>query len=105
MGTPITLRGTALSNSDNSPVAYEFVKVRVENKGNIREFDAFTDGNGNFIRQFTPLAGEAGTYKINAYFPSNSSEDNAAEDQFTLLGMRFEQNDQFLNMSANDELS
>ena len=96
MGTPITLRGTALSNSDNSPVAYEFVKVRVENKGNIREFDAFTDGNGNFIRQFTPLAGEAGTYNINAYFPGNSSEDSTAEDQFTLLGMRFEQNDQFL---------
>ncbi|GBF78819.1 S8 family serine peptidase [Aphanothece sacrum] len=95
-GNPITLRGTALSNSDNSPVAFEFVKVRVENKGNIREFDAFTDANGNFVRQFSPLTGEAGNYKINAYFPGFSQEDSAAEDQFTLLGMRFEQNDQFL---------
>ncbi|MFM6224184.1 MAG: Calx-beta domain-containing protein [Dolichospermum sp.] len=34
-GNPVTLRGQALSNSDNSPVAFEFVKVRVENKGNI----------------------------------------------------------------------
>ena len=95
-GTPITLRGQALSNSDNSPVAFEFVKVRVENKGTIREFDAFTDANGNFVRQFTPLAGEAGTYNINAYFPGFTAEDTVAEDSFTLLGMRFEQNDQFL---------
>nr|NCQ85347.1 hypothetical protein [Microcystis aeruginosa W13-18] len=95
-GNPVTLRGQALSNSNNSPVAYEFVKVRVENKGNIREFDAFTDGNGNFVRQFTPLTGEAGTYNINAYFPGFASEDSTPEDSFTLLGMRFEQNDQFL---------
>ncbi|MFM6347434.1 MAG: CARDB domain-containing protein, partial [Dolichospermum sp.] len=95
-GNPVTLRGQALSNSDNSPVAFEFVKVRVENKGNIREFDAFTDGNGNFVRQFTPLSGEAGTYNINAYFPGFASEDSTPEDSFTLLGMRFEQNDQFL---------
>ncbi|MFN6010713.1 MAG: Calx-beta domain-containing protein, partial [Microcystis sp.] len=95
-GNPVTLRGQALSNSDNSPVAYEFVKVRVENKGNIREIDAFTDGNGNFVRQFTPLPGEAGTYNINAYFPGFASEDTTPEDSFTLLGMRFEQNDQFL---------
>ena len=95
-GTPITLRGQALSNSDNSPVAFEFVKVRVENKGTIREFDAFTDANGNFVNQFYPLPGEAGTYNINAYFPGFAAEDSVAEDSFTLLGMRFEQNDQFL---------
>ncbi|MFM6814569.1 MAG: hypothetical protein ACKPJ4_21925, partial [Dolichospermum sp.] len=58
MGSAITLRGTAISNSDFSPVPYEFVKIRVENQGNIREFDAFTDGNGNFVRQFNPLPGE-----------------------------------------------
>ena len=95
-GTPITLRGQALSNSDNSPVAYEFVKIRVENKGTIREFDAFTDASGNFVGQFIPLPGEAGTYNINAYFPGVVTEDTVAEDSFTLLGMRFEQNDQFL---------
>ncbi|MBD2267072.1 putative Ig domain-containing protein [Anabaena sp. FACHB-709] len=95
-GNSVILRGQAISNSDNSPVAFEFVKVRVENKGTIREFDSFTDANGNFVRQFNPLPGEAGTYNINAYFPAFAAEDNAAEDQFTLLGMRFEQNDQFL---------
>jgi hypothetical protein len=95
-GTPITLRGQALSNSDNSPVTFEFVKIRVENKGTIREFDAFTDANGNFVGQFNPLPGEAGTYNINAYFPGVATEDTVAEDSFTLLGMRFEENDQFL---------
>ncbi|WP_256872037.1 Calx-beta domain-containing protein [Nostoc sp. TCL26-01] len=95
-GNSVILRGQAISNIDNSPVAYEFVKVRVENKGTIREFDSFTDANGNFVRQFNPLPGEAGTYNINAYFPGFANEDNAAEDQFTLIGMRFEQNDQFL---------
>ncbi|MFM6910443.1 MAG: CARDB domain-containing protein, partial [Dolichospermum sp.] len=55
MGSAITLRGTAISNSDFSPVPYEFVKIRVENQGNIREFDAFTDSNGNFVLQFNPL--------------------------------------------------
>ncbi|WP_218653149.1 ELWxxDGT repeat protein [Nostoc sp. TCL26-01] len=99
-GNSVILRGQAISNIDNSPVTYEFVKVRVENNGNIREFDSFTDGNGNFVRQFNPLPGEAGTYNINAYFPGFANEDSTAEDQFTLLGMRFEQNDQFLQQVA-----
>jgi ELWxxDGT repeat protein len=95
-GTSVILRGQALSNADNSPVPFEFVKVRIENNGTIREFDSFTDANGNFVREFKPLPGEAGTYNINAYFPNFAAEDTAAEDQFTLLGMRFEQNNQFL---------
>ncbi|HEY9690604.1 MAG TPA: Calx-beta domain-containing protein [Oculatellaceae cyanobacterium] len=95
-GNPVILRGQAVSNIDNAPVPFEFVKVRVKNQGIIREFDSFTDANGNFVRQFNPLSGEAGTYNINAYFSGFTGEDTAAEDQFTLLGMRFEQNDQFL---------
>ncbi|XZF62279.1 MAG: Calx-beta domain-containing protein [Gloeotrichia echinulata DVL01] len=95
-GNSVVLRGQAISNVDNSPVAFEFVKVRVENKGTIREFDSFTNANGKFVRQFTPLPGEGGTYNINAYFPGNAAEDTAPEDEFTVLGMRFEQNDQSL---------
>jgi hypothetical protein len=101
-GNPVILRGRALSNIDNSPVPYEFVKVRVENNGNIREYNSFTDANGNFVRQFQPLVGEAGTYNINAYFPGFATEDTASEDQFTLLGMRFEQNDQFLTQVSQN---
>ncbi|MFN5513449.1 MAG: Calx-beta domain-containing protein [Cyanobacteriota bacterium] len=101
MGTAVTLRGQALSNINNAPVPFEFVKVRVENQGNIREFDAFTDANGNFVRQFNPLPGEAGAYNINAYFPGFAQEDSAPEDSFTLVGMRFEQNDQFLTQVSH----
>jgi ELWxxDGT repeat protein len=97
VGTPVIMRGQALSNIDNSPVAYEFVKIQIENKGSTREVDAFTDGSGNFVAKFNPLPNEAGTYKIKAYFPGNVGEDLNAEDQFALLGMRFEQNDQSLS--------
>ncbi|MCM0590374.1 MAG: Calx-beta domain-containing protein [Gloeotrichia echinulata DEX184] len=95
-GNPIILNGKALSNIDNSPVPYEFVKVKVSNNGIVRQFDAFTDGNGNFTQQFVPFASEGGTYQVNAYFPANAAEDTAPEDEFTVLGMRFEQNDQLL---------
>jgi Subtilase family/Calx-beta domain/SdrD B-like domain/PA14 domain/CARDB/FG-GAP-like repeat len=96
IGTPITLKGSATSTKDSSPIAFEFVKIKVENKGIIRELDALTDANGNFTKQFVPLAGEGGTYNINAYFTGNPGEDTAPEATFELVGMRFEQNNQFL---------
>jgi Ca2+-binding RTX toxin-like protein len=96
IGTKVLLKGQASSTKDNSPVAFEFVKIKVENKGVIRELDAFTDVNGNFTKDFQPLAGEGGTYSINAYFPSNPVEDTASEDTFKLVGMRFEQDNQLL---------
>jgi hypothetical protein len=92
----VLLRGQALSNQNSSPVPYEFVKIGVENKGTVRELDAFTDANGFFTRQFTPLDGEGGLYNIKAYFPGYPQEDPAPEDSFTILGMRFEQGDQRL---------
>jgi hypothetical protein len=96
IGSKIILKGQAINTQDNSPTAFEFVTIKVENKGIIRELSAFTDANGNFTKEFQPLVGEAGTYNINAYFPNYSSEDTAPEDTFKLLGMRFEQNNQLL---------
>ena len=95
-GSPVVLRGQALSNQTNSPVPFEFVKIQVENKGTVRELDAFTDANGLFSPQFTPLEGEGGLYNIKAYFPGYPQEDGTSEDSFTILGMRFEQGDQRL---------
>ena len=88
-GNKIILQGKAFSNIDNSVVPYEFVTIAIKNNGFVRELTAFTDGNGNFVKEFQPLPGEAGTYQINAYFPGYSSEDSNAEDSFKLLGMRF----------------
>jgi uncharacterized delta-60 repeat protein len=96
IGSKVTLTGQAINTQDNKPTAFEFVTIKVENKGIVRELSAFTDANGNFTKEFDPLPGEAGTYNINAYFPGNSGEDTAPEDSFKLVGMRFEQNDQFL---------
>ncbi|MCJ8281012.1 MAG: carboxypeptidase regulatory-like domain-containing protein [Rivularia sp. ALOHA_DT_140] len=91
-GTPVTLRGKALSNADDSPVPYEFVTIAVENNGTVRKLSGFTDGNGNFVREFNPLPGEGGIYQINAYFPGFKAEDNTAEDELRLLGMDFNTN-------------
>jgi hypothetical protein len=85
----VTLRGNAVNNADNSPVPFEFVTIRIENNGTIRELSAFTDGNGNFVKSFNPLPTEGGQYNINAYFPNNPTEDTAPEDSFKLLGMKF----------------
>ncbi|GBL15644.1 hypothetical protein MTo_02959 [Microcystis aeruginosa NIES-1211] len=85
----IVLRGEALSNEDNSPIPFEFVTIAIKNNGFVRELSALTDINGNFVKTFKPLPGEAGTYEINAYFPGVPTEDAAPEDSFKLLGMRF----------------
>jgi Ca2+-binding RTX toxin-like protein len=102
MGTKIILNGQAFSNQNNSPVGYEFVTIKVAHNGTVRELSAFTDQNGNFTKEFQPLAGEAGNYDINAYFPNNSGEDTVPEDSFKLLGMRFEQNDQLLTQVTHN---
>ncbi|MFO0291599.1 MAG: CARDB domain-containing protein, partial [bacterium] len=88
-GQAVTLRGNAVNNADNSPVPFEFVTIKIENNGTIRELSAFTDGNGNFVKSFNPLPTEGGQYNINAYFPNNPTEDTAPEDSFQLLGMKF----------------
>jgi hypothetical protein len=88
----VTLRGSAVNNADNSPVPFEFVSIKIENNGTIRDLSAFTDGNGNFVKSFNPLPTEGGQYNINAYFPNNPNEDSAPEDSFQLLGMKFNTN-------------
>jgi Ca2+-binding RTX toxin-like protein len=88
-GQSVTLRGSAVNNADNSLVPFEFVTIKIENNGTIREFSALTDGNGNFVKSFKPLPTEGGQYNINAYFPNNFTEDTAPEDSFQLLGMKF----------------
>ena len=100
-GQAVTLRGNAVNNADNSPVAFEFVTIKLENNGTIRELSAFTDGNGNFVKSFNPLPTEGGQYNINAYFPSNPNEDIAPEDSFKLLGMRFNSNQVSHKVLAN----
>ena len=100
-GQSVILKGQALSNLDNSPIAFEFVTVAVKNNGTVRELSAFTDVNGNFTSTFRPLANEGGQYQVNAYFPNNPTEDAAPEDSFKLLGMRFATNSVSNNVIAN----
>ncbi|MCZ8190879.1 MAG: Ig-like domain-containing protein [Microcystis sp. LE19-338.1B] len=100
-GNKVILQGKALSNSDNSAVPYEFVTIAIKYNGTVRELTAFTDKNGNFVKEFQPLPGEGGTYQINAYFPNYSSEDTTAEDSFKLLGMRFNTSGAYYQINAD----
>ena len=100
-GNKVILQGKAFSNSDNSAVPYEFVTIAIKYNGTVRELTAFTDGNGNFVKEFQPLPGEGGQYQINAYFPNYSSEDSTAEDSFKLLGMRFNTSSTYYKINAD----
>ncbi|TRT44375.1 MAG: tandem-95 repeat protein, partial [Microcystis aeruginosa Ma_QC_C_20070703_M131] len=100
-GNKVILQGKAFSNSDNSAVPYEFVTIAIKYNGTVRELTAFTDGNGNFVKEFQPLPGEGGQYQINAYFPNYSSEDSTAEDSFKLLGMRFNTSSTYYQINAD----
>jgi hypothetical protein len=88
-GNSITFEGIAVNNSDNSPAPYELVTIALQHNGFVREFHISTEEDGSFTQEFTPLAGEAGNYEINAYFPGYLTEDSAPEDSFKLLGMSF----------------
>ncbi len=88
-GQDIILEGIARSNEDNSPISFEFVTIEIENNGFTRELSGFTDADGNFVRQFTPLLGEGGDYNIKAFFPDNPEEDTEYEDSFQILAARF----------------
>jgi hypothetical protein len=100
-GNKVILQGKTFSNVDNSAVPYEFVTIAIKYNGTVRELTAFTDKNGNFVKDFQPLPGEGGQYQINAYFPGYSSEDTTAEDSFKLLGMRFNTGGAYYQINAN----
>ncbi|MDJ0660362.1 MAG: Ig-like domain-containing protein, partial [Crocosphaera sp.] len=101
-GDSITFEGTAISNADNSPAPYELVTIAVKHNGFVREFHISTEEDGSFTQDFTPLAGEAGNYEINAYFPGYLAEDSAPEDSFKLLGMDFNQTGVFHQILADN---
>jgi Ca2+-binding RTX toxin-like protein len=104
-GTPVIFKGQAFSNANNSPLPFEFVTVGVQLDGKRREINAFTDKDGNFTTTFRPLPGEAGEYQVSAYFPGNPGEDQTAEDQFKLLGMRLNSTSVSHEIFANSPLT
>ncbi|MGB5593786.1 MAG: Calx-beta domain-containing protein, partial [Crocosphaera sp.] len=101
-GDSITFEGIAVSNVDNSPAPYELVTIAVKHNGFVREFHILTEEDGSFTQEFTPLAGEAGNYEINAYFPDYLTEDSAPEDSFKLLGMDFNKTGVFHQILADN---
>ncbi|MDX9753240.1 MAG: SUMF1/EgtB/PvdO family nonheme iron enzyme, partial [bacterium] len=92
-GTPVTLRGTAFWLENNSGAANVPVAVRVQRQGITRFLTAVSDGAGQFSVVFTPLAGEAGRYFVNANHPQLIEVDDIPQKEFILVGMRSEPRD------------
>ncbi|MEQ9410014.1 MAG: CARDB domain-containing protein [Fuerstiella sp.] len=86
-GTPILLTGSATESDTGDPAAFEFVRIRVVTGGFTRSLTAFSDADGNFSAQFTPLPGEAGDYQVGASHPG--VEAFTAQDSFIILGAEF----------------
>lgn len=85
-GTSITLSGSATRFGSQQPAAFELVSLHLQLRDTERTIAALTDANGRFSTLFTPLPGEAGTYRVSATHPGVSNA--PVQDTFTLYGMR-----------------
>ena len=90
-GTPIRLRG-AVTSANGSSVEGRSVSLHLSVRGVQRMLTALAAADGAFETLFTPLPGEAGHYSIHATHPGQSPPASVAnwQDDFTLLGARFE---------------
>ncbi len=102
-GTPIPIQGHAVSTLDGSPARFKLVTTRVRVMGSRRVLTSVTDGNGNFQATFQPLPNEAGFYTIGAAHPLVTED--PAQDEFTLLGLRANQDRLEVKLVPNQPLS
>ncbi len=86
-GSPVPIRGT-VTRSTGAPAVGASVTVHVVVRGTRRTLGAIADGSGSFSVTFNPLPGEAGNYEVAAAHPGVSEP--AAQDAFTLLGIRID---------------
>jgi len=89
-GTVVPLRGGA-TRSGGGPAPFALVSIHIKLRDTHRTLSALTDADGKFTASFVPLPGEAGRYTIGAGHPG--FEDVETQDEFTLLGLRFEPNE------------
>jgi hypothetical protein len=85
-GTPVVLAGTALRSGTGQPAPFELVSLHILLRDTERVIAALTDAQGNYSAVFTPLPGEAGSYRVGAAHPGVSNP--PSQETFTLIGMR-----------------
>ncbi len=87
-GTPVTIRGRTkwLDGTDAADVP---ANIRLEVKGSSRTFAVRSDANGTFEYLFSPLATEAGIFRLFGEHPASAA--SVPDDQFTLVGFQWGQ--------------
>ena len=82
--TPIPITGSATLRS-GGPAPFVLVNLHITNNGIKRVISAVTDAAGRFTAEFTPLAGEGGTFQFAAGHPGLSTV--AVQDEIRVLGL------------------
>ncbi len=85
-GTPVPLRGQALTLNPSEPLPNTPVLVGVKVRDTLRTLSATTDDKGDYETTFHPLPTEGGRYRLIAGPPSDL--DPAQQDVFLLWGMK-----------------
>jgi len=85
-GETVLISGTAVSTSDNKPMANVPVKIGVSTKGFDRFATVNSDANGAFSYNFTPGSNEAGSYSVWATHPDLSGR--TVQAQFSIQGLQ-----------------
>ena len=83
--TPVTIRGRALMADGMTVAVNVLVDVYILNDGYRRTIKATTDFKGEFGVVFTPLAGEAGVYRVGASYPDLGTD--VTQAKFSILGL------------------
>ena len=98
-GQDVPVSGSVLS-ALGEPVANAAVEIAVRADAATRFFTAYTDAQGAFRYNFQPLAGEAGSYTVEATVQSNGLEQTAS-DSFRILGLWLQPASLTLDLSMN----
>lgn len=85
-GTPVVLSGKALKAGSGQPVPFELISLHITLRDTERVIAALTDAQGNYSAVFTPLPGEAGSYRVGAAHPGVAHP--PSQETFVLVGMR-----------------
>ncbi len=78
----IVISGRAIDRESSEPLSFVPVTLALTVNGFERVFDVFTSDTGEFSYTFTPLAGEAGVYRVSAVHPDIL--DRPESGQFTI---------------------
>ncbi|MFZ0613876.1 MAG: RHS repeat-associated core domain-containing protein, partial [Desulfobacterales bacterium] len=86
-GQDITITGRAVERATDEPLADVPLNLVITLSGFERKYAVFTGADGGFAHVFTPLAGEAGVYKVRAVHPDLTDKPVMGQFVITRVGV------------------